>query len=371
MDIFFRADASLTIGHGHVMRCLTLASALRERGLRSTFVCKEHPGNLCDFIEDRGFPVVRIPVAGMASFPSTVGHAVWLGSSVIEDAELTRIAIEHAGPRPQWLIVDHYAIDHEWEIILRSAAYRLMVIDDLADRLHDCDVLLDQNFFFDLQQRYVDRVPPGCTMLLGPKYALLQPAYALLHAQAEPKNAVRRIFMFFGGADAGNLTGRAICAFQKLKRPDIWLDVVMTSGSANYEALQKQVSGHSNICLHGALPSLGPFMAKADLAIGAGGATVWERLCLGLPSIVISLAENQKPVCKDLASADLIRYLGFQDEADEGLILSAMSDVIDSKGISEWSRRCYDVCDGEGASRVAETILAKPTLFMMSGERDD
>jgi UDP-2,4-diacetamido-2,4,6-trideoxy-beta-L-altropyranose hydrolase len=362
------------MGHGHVMRCLTLASALRERGLRSAFVCKQHAGNLCDLIEERGFAVVRLPVTEMVSSVSKTSHASWLGSSLIEDAELTRAAIERTGVRPQWLVVDHYAVDHHWETLLRPAVDQLMAIDDLADRSHDCDVLLDQNFFLNLLQRYVDRVPPECTMLLGPKYALLQSVYAELHAQAEPKNSVRRIFMFFGGADTENLTGRALSAFQKLERPDIRLDVVMISGSASYAAVQEQVSGRFNICLHGSLPSLGPIMATADLAIGAGGATVWERLCLGLPSVVISLAENQKPVCRDLASAGLIRYLGFQDQVDEGLIHRTLSDIIDSQGIPEWSRRCHAVCDGEGIGRVAEVIVARTLQIahrsLMTTEKD-
>lgn len=360
------------MGHGHVMRCLTLAGALRERGLRSTFVCKQHSGNLCDLIEERGFAVVRLPVTGTASSVLKTSHAFWLGSSLIEDAELTRAAIERTGARPQWLVVDHYALDHHWETLLRPVADQLMAIDDLADRSHDCDILLDQNFFLNLQQRYVDKAPLECTMLLGPKYALLQPVYAELHARAEPKSAVRRMFMFFGGADTENLTGRAISAFRKLERPDIRLDVVMTSGSANYDAIQKQVSGYANICLHGSLPSLGPVMATADLAIGAGGATVWERLCLGLPSVVISLAENQRPVCRDLASAGLIRYLGFKDQVDEGLIHSALNEILDSQSILEWSRRCHAVCDGEGLERVAEVIVARTRQsLIVTTEKDE
>lgn len=347
------------MGYGHVMRCLTLANALREHGLQSTFVCKQHAGNLCDLIEERGFSVIRLPVTETVSSELKRSHAFWLGSSLTEDTRLTRAAIEQAGVRPQWLIVDHYALDRQWETILRPAVDHLMAIDDLADRPHDCEVLLDQNFFLNLKQRYADKTPPECVMLLGPKYALLQPVYAELRAHAGPKSTVRRVFMFFGGADTENLTSRAIGAFQKLERPDIQLDVVMTNGSASYEAIQKQVSGYSNIHLHGSLPSLGPVMAMADLAVGAGGATVWERLCLGLPSVVVSLAENQKPVCKDLASAGLIRYLGFQDQADEGLILSALSDIIDSQSISDWSRRCHAVCDGEGVRRVADFIVGR------------
>jgi UDP-2,4-diacetamido-2,4,6-trideoxy-beta-L-altropyranose hydrolase len=358
MEVIFRTDASSVMGHGHVMRCLTLAKALSERGLRSTFVCKEHAGNLCDLIEQRGFYVVRLPLAETDSPVEKALHSLWLGSSVIEDAESTRTAIEHAGIRPQWLIVDHYALDHQWEAILRPMVRQLMVIDDLADRLHVCDVLLDQNFFLNLQQRYSGKTPLECIMLLGPQFALLQPVYAELHAQATPKSSVHRIFMFFGGADTENLTGRAISAFQRLKRSDIHLDVVRIGGGASYEATQKQVSGHSNISLHGSLPSLALLMHKADVAIGAGGATTWERLCLGLPSLVISLAENQEEVSMDLAAGGLIRYLGDKRKVSEDDIYQALVMLVDSPSLSGWSVKCSNTCDGKGAFRVADYLQA-------------
>jgi UDP-2,4-diacetamido-2,4,6-trideoxy-beta-L-altropyranose hydrolase len=346
------------MGHGHVMRCLTLAGALRERGVQAKFVCKQHVGNLCGLIEERGFAVARLPVTETVSSVLTTSHASWLGSSVIEDAELTRAAIEQAGIRPRWLIVDHYALDHHWETILRPAVDQLMVIDDLADRLHVCDVLLDQNFFLNLQQRYSGKAPLECTMLLGPQFALLQPVYAEFHAQAAPKSSVHRIFMFFGSVDTENLTGRAISAFQRLERSDIQLDVVVINGSASYEAIQKQVSGHSNICLHSSLPSLAPLMHKADIAIGAGGATTWERLCLGLPSVVISLAENQEEVSVDLATEGLIRYLGDKRKVSEDDIYQAMVMLVDSPSLSVWSVKCSNLCDGKGAFRVADYLQA-------------
>ena len=340
------------------MRCLTLASAFSKYGLQSTFVCKQHPGHLCELIEKRGFPVVKLPVTEAGFSRSKVSHASWLGSPVRADAESTRAAIEHANRRPKWLIVDHYALDHQWETVLRPTVDQLMVIDDLADRMHVCDVLLDQNFFLNLGQRYIDKVPPDCVMLLGPKYALLQTIYAELHAQTDPKVAVRRMFMFFGGADTENLTGRAISAFQKLGRSDIHLDVVMSEGGESYEATKRQISGHSNICLYGALPSLAPLMHKADIAIGAGGATTWERLCLGLPSIVISLAENQEEVSKNLAAGGLIRYLGDKTGVKEDDIYQALVVLVDIPSLLDWSVRCYDVCDGKGALRVAHFLLS-------------
>lgn len=362
MKVVFRADGSTFMGQGHVMRCLTLANVLRERGAEISFVCREHPGHLCDLIAQRGFGVHRLPLAveGVSHLP---GHAGWLGASWQVDAEQTRQVIQGLGGTADVLVVDHYAVDHRWETALRPSAARILAIDDLADRVHDCDILLDQNFFSDLSTRYDGKVPLGCVTLLGPHYALLQPVYAELHSQVALRDGpVRRIFVFFGGADTENLTGLSVAAFQEIGRPDIHLDVVMTKKNSRYQAIEKAIEGWSNIRLRGALPSLGPLMATADLAIGAGGATVWERFCLGLPSVVVSLAENQKPVCEDLARTGLIKYLGHMDQVKMEALRNALSRLIGLPSISEWSRDCHAICDGEGAGRVAQTMLAGPNL---------
>ncbi|MES2400007.1 MAG: UDP-2,4-diacetamido-2,4,6-trideoxy-beta-L-altropyranose hydrolase [Pseudomonadota bacterium] len=361
MKVVFRTDGSTFMGQGHVMRCLTLANVLRERGAEINFICREHPGHLCDLVAQRGFVVHRLPLAeeGVNHLP---GHAGWLGASWEADAEQTRHVIQGLGGAADVLVVDHYAVDHRWETALRPSASRILAIDDLADRVHDCDLLLDQNFFSDLSTRYDGKVPPGCVTLLGPDYALLQPVYAELHSQVELRDGpVRRIFVFFGGADTENLTGLSVAAFQEIDRSDIRMDVVMTEKNSRYQAIEKAIQGWSNIHLHGPLPSLGPLMATADLAIGAGGATVWERFCLGLPSVVISLAENQKPVCGDLARTGLIQYLGHKDQVTMEVLRNALRRVIGLLSIFEWSRNCYAICDGKGARRVAGSLFAGPT----------
>ena len=362
MKVVFRTDASKVIGQGHVMRCLTLANVLRERGADINFICREHPGHLCDLIAQRGFFVHCLPLPD-ERVDHLPGHSGWLGASWETDAEQTRQVIQGLGGAADVLVVDHYAVDQSWETALRPAAGRILAIDDLADRIHHCDLLLDQNLFFDLSTRYDGKVPPECVKLLGPGYALLQPVYAELHSQVRLRDGpVRRIFVFFGGADTENLTGLSVNAFQELGRTDIQLDVVMTEKNSRYQAIEKAIEGWRNIRLHGALPSLGPLMATADLAIGAGGATVWERLCLGLPSVVISLAENQKPVCGDLARTGLIQYLGHKDEVTMEFLCNALRRVIGLLSIFEWSRNCYAVCDGKGARRVAGSIFPGPTL---------
>jgi UDP-2,4-diacetamido-2,4,6-trideoxy-beta-L-altropyranose hydrolase len=343
---------------------------LRERGADINFVCREHPGHLCDLIAQRGFVVHRLPLVG-ERLDHLPGHAGWLGASWETDAEQTRQVIQGLGGTADVVVVDHYAADHKWEKALRPSATRILAIDDLADRIHDCDLLLDQNFFSDLSTRYDSKVPAGCVTLLGPGYALLQPVYAQLHSQSTLRDGpVRRIFVFFGGADTQNLTGLSVAAFQELERPDIHLDVVMTEKNSRYQGIKKAIDGSSNIRLHGPLPSLGPLMATADLAVGAGGATVWERCCLGLPSVVISLAENQKPVCEDLARAGLIEYLGYQDQVSEVLLRNTLSRIIDLPKLSEWSQECYAVCDGGGVSRVADLIGAQANVFACHHDDD-
>jgi len=182
-EIVFRTDAALQIGTGHVMRCLTLAEALAERGAHCRFVCREHSGNLMELIRDRGFDAIGLPVesgrlATEASSDEPIGaHATWLGADWAVDAEQACAALGDMDA--DWLIVDHYALDVRWERSLRSRCRRLMVIDDLADRIHDCDLLLDQNLGREPRD-YAGLVPDCSAILVGPRFALLRPEFAAL-----------------------------------------------------------------------------------------------------------------------------------------------------------------------------------------------
>ncbi len=373
--VAFRADASLTIGHGHVMRCLTLASALRDRGAAVFFVCREHDGHLCDLIEERSFSVVRLPAHRATSIDEdSPVHSTWLGATWQEDAERTCAAIQAAGVKPDWLVVDHYALDHRWETALRVSVRRIMVIDDLADRMHDCDLLLDQNLVAQMHTRYADKVSAACGMLLGPEYALLQPIYAELHDRIPTREGqIQRIFIFFGGADSDNLTGRSVAAFIRLNRPDISVDVVITATCLHAVAIHRQVIGHGNIHLHSGLPTLAPLMVKADLAIGAGGTTSWERLCLGLPTLVVTLAENQRPIADGLNQHGLICWLGHQDTVDESTIARALGKLLKQDLDEDWSLRCIKAVDGKGIDRAcaALTVVATTPLRVRQARLGD
>ncbi|WP_128694887.1 UDP-2,4-diacetamido-2,4,6-trideoxy-beta-L-altropyranose hydrolase [Methanoculleus taiwanensis] len=362
LRVVFRADASQTIGTGHVIRCLTLAGALSAKGAEILFICREHEGHLCDLIEERGFAVYRLPApADGFTVEATPAHAPLLGATWQEDAGETSAAITTLGTEPDWLVVDHYALDHRWERALRPLVGRIFVIDDLADRTHDCDLLLDQNLVADLHTRYTGRVPADCSLLLGPEYAMLQPMYAELHERVPPREGfIRRILISFGGADSDNLTGVALAAFSSLNRPDIEVDVVISDASPHAPAIQNHVAGHANIHVHGSLPTLAPLMVKADLAIGAAGATTWERLCLGLPAVVVTLAENQRPIAEKLHKEGLVRWLGHTDTVSEQSIRDVLAELVESDSDGSWSLRCHRIVDGKGADRIATVVTITP-----------
>ena len=194
-------------------------------------------------------------------------------------------------------------------------------------------------------------------MLLGPGYALLQPVYAELHDRIPPREGpVHRILISFGGADSENLTGRVLAAFLSLSRPDIDVDVVIPGSSPYASGIQDLVAGHANIHLHRNLPSLAPLMAKADLAIGAAGTTSWERLCLGLPALVVTLAENQRPIADGLHRQGLVRWLGHKDEVTEQSLRRALTELIEEGIDEEWSLRCRSTVDGKGITSITNCL---------------
>lgn len=365
MKVFFRTDASQQIGTGHVIRCLTLAKVLRAAGASCQFICREHSNHMLNWIRQAGFEVIALPISGKDA-PSTLGgndpkfaHAHWLGSDWQTDASQTIAAL--AGARMDWMVVDHYALDQRWETSLRPHAEKIMAIDDLADRPHNCDVLLDQNLVADMEHRYDGLVPDHCSRLLGPTYALLQPDYANLHPRTPPRlGPVRRILVFFGGADSNNLTGMALAAFLSLDCADLALDVVIHPDSPHFQTVSALAAENNRITIHQILPSLAELMVKADLAVGAAGSTSWERCCLGLPTLVVTLAENQRPIAAALEKKGLVRWLGHVGTVKSENIKQALQQTIRSADLTAWSQLCRGLVDGKGANRLATLFSLEP-----------
>jgi UDP-2,4-diacetamido-2,4,6-trideoxy-beta-L-altropyranose hydrolase len=326
-------------------------------------------------IRQSGFEAFALPATDYSHFEAyadrqpALAHSSWLGIDFNSDAAQTINCLE--GFRPDWLIIDHYAIDQHWESLLRPYCERILVIDDLADRIHDCDLLLDQNLVDNQDHRYDGLAPTHATRLLGPRYALLQSQYAELHHQtAQRLGPVRRIFLYFGGADHLNLTGRCIESFLALERSDLKLDVVVNSVSRHLPTLRQQIASHSNIFLHEDLPSLAGLMIRADLGIGAAGTTTWERLCLGLPSLVVTLAENQNLIADSLNRRGLIRWIGYQDDVTVERLAHVLNEAISSVTLEAWSEACGKVVDGKGADRTASVLVLGPESALRIREAD-
>ncbi len=347
------------------MRCATLAETLRAEGVEVVFIGRVMPGDLCDWLETKGFEVRRLSaIAGPSSMTGRNEASSWLGVTLDQEIRETSDVLTSIG-KLDWLVVDHYGIDTAWERALRSHCRQLMVIDDLADRDHDCDVLLDQNLVANIDARYVSHVPENCRCLLGPRFALLQKEYREWRARVGPrKGMVRRLLVFFGGVDAPNMTARALSALAKIGRNDLVVDVVVGAANPHHRMIADLCASLPGACLHENPPSLAPLMAVADLAIGAGGATTWERCCLVLPALIVTLAVNQEPIARELHARGLACYLGAAETLQQSELESALLTAIEGKDNEERSQRCMEVVDGMGASRVALALRAAPDMHV-------
>ncbi len=357
MRVIFRTDASSKIGTGHVIRCLTLADALRLQSAECKFVCRAHQGHLIDYIKSRGYEVLALnkPKAD-EQCDSDLAHAQWLGVNWETDADQTINTI--ADERADWFIVDHYALDYRWEFALRAYCQHIMVIDDLADRNHDCELLLDQNYGSSIQ-RYHDLVPAHCKQLHGPSFALLRPLYSERRAQMPARDGqIQRVLIYFGGgANAVDMTCLVLEAFQHSELLNIKLDIVIGAAYSQQKTLKESVAFRGNASINSQLPDLAYLMAIADLAIGAGGATTWERCCLGLPTIVVSIAENQRPACRALSEHKLIDYLGHDGGVTAEIIYNRVIYLINNpKIICQMSMENMALVDGQGLNRLVPLL---------------
>lgn len=362
--IAFRVDASLLIGVGHVMRCLTLADALRMRGVRAIFLCRPHQGHLLELIAQRGYQTLVLPELkdGVILNTNSTGHANWLGTDWTADVQDTKLLLNvHMGKAPvDWLVLDHYALDANWEKALRPHAKRIMVIDDLADRSHECDILLDQNFGR-LRADYTSLVPEGCQLLCGSQYALLRPEFKVMREYSLKRRfqpVLRELLITMGGVDKDNVTGAVLRALRTCNLPkDCRVTVVMGQSAPWLEEVQELASGlpQPQRVLVG-VSDMARLMADSDLVIGAAGTTSWERCCLGLPSIIIAVAENQFKVAKSLeqVGAAILCLSGASLPSQLESILVMLHS--ESKKILLMSKAASKITDGNGVNSVLKLL---------------
>jgi len=355
MKVLFRADASSSIGIGHTARCLTLAQALRAHGVQVSFACCLLDGHRRAAIEQEGFEVFAWPQPEHAP-----GIACWAA-----DIAALRNALP-AGAGFDWVIVDHYGLDARWEQAARAFARRVAVIDDLADRDHAADLLLDQNFGAS-EVRYAPRLPAACRRLLGPRYALVRPAFQ--RPAITPPQQARRVLVSFGGFDVASMLPRTLQALAGLE--GLQVTCIAGLGNAQREVLSQLCAGRAGWELHDYMDDLPARMATADLFIGAAGGTTWERAALGLPSLCVSVADNQRAAAEAMARAGMHLYLGDAGQVDVPALRQAIVLLLGNQALRQsFAERSRTLVDGRGAQRVAVALLGEQ-LALRPARSDD
>jgi UDP-2,4-diacetamido-2,4,6-trideoxy-beta-L-altropyranose hydrolase len=354
MNYVFRVDASSKIGSGHVIRCLTLAKELGSRTNNCQFICRNHDNNLIKKIKKENFSVFVLKNLKKKLNKKKM-YSDWLGVDWNEDANQTiNILKNHT---VDWLIVDHYSIDHQWEKKVRPYVKNIMVLDDLANRKHDCDILLDQNLIANYKDRYKNLLKEDCVTLLGPKFSLLQNQYKELHKKAKLRaGIIKNILVYFGATDQNYLIEMTLSAIVRLNNKQIKTNVFINSNNYNKKTIKNLKNKFTkNIKFYVDKNSLAMNIFKADIAIGACGTTAWERCCLGLPSLVITVSENQKPIAKELHKRGLIYWLGHYDKITKNLLYKILRDFINNE-FTNYFKDFKSITDGSGAEKVSAVL---------------
>lgn len=351
-QIVFRADASVMIGSGHIMRCLTLADRLAARGAEIFFVCRQITEPLVQMIEDRNYRLFML------------NYVYEHNNEYLIDAEFTCDILQSISPTIDCLIVDQYQFDYRWEEIVNPHTDSLMVIDDLADRKHSCDLLLDQNYYSNRFERYSNLVPMGCVLFLGPSYALLRPEFCHpVSSTLRGDTAATRILVSFGGSDSTNETAKTIKALNKIRDIPLSIDIVLGSSSPHIEEVRLLCAQSENIHMHVQVDYMSKLMASSDLAIGSGGSTTWERIMMALPTMTIIVAENQRQMTEDLAHEGAIINFGWYNQIDVDELSEKISVILHNPSIldsvREISKNLISLDMPNGMETIVNAILRR------------
>ena len=356
MKFLFRTDASIQIGSGHVMRCLTLAKDLREHGHTVRFLMREHIGHLYDTVLSQGFDCVLLPLHLLQQQLNYSLYSDWLGTTQIQDfADCAPYITEFS---PDWIVCDHYALSADWEHrVMAISSARLLAIDDLHNRIHTANIVLDQNLAHSSEQ-YQELIPHYCRVLSGTRYALLRPEFAKWRNRSLVRRGIKQdiehVLINLGGVDKDNITLRILNSLVKQNIHNINITVVMgiTAPHINsVRAFAETTPFSCNVLVD--ISNMAELMAQSDWVIGAAGSTSWERCCLGLPSVIVVLADNQRTIAEQLQKAGASLILEVAD-----LETFKFTDVISQlrAQLMDISQNAQKICDGLGVRRVVQHI---------------
>jgi len=322
MKIAFRVDSSYFMGMGHVMRCLTLANALKMKGACCQFICRPYEGAMIEMIAEQGYGLSLLPTSNpnLTLSSKDPQHGLWLGEDWAVDAEQSIAVI---GSCVDCLVVDHYGIDVRWEQKMRPICKQLVVLDDLADRSHCCDILLDPGIEAGLEKKYSGLTPQDCKLYVGPHFAILRTEFDLARDRMVPRvngKIPERLVVMFGGNDQDHSTLKALKVISAVAPPGTSIDVVVSKANQNGHEIREYCTGKMDFEMHFDVDRVASLFQNADLAIASGGGATWERLYLQLPSLMKVIAENQRGPLSCMQELGLIELYENEEQLREKLI---------------------------------------------------
>ena len=336
------------------MRCLTIAHALRDHGGTVEFVSRTFNGNICSLIEENGYNVHRLPMHETVSASDQSSNTAWHGDYWLVDMKET-IGAFTAQHEWDWLIVDNYALDERWEVAMRKYARRIMMIDDLANRPHDCDLLLDQIYAQD-QNRYQGLLPGRCRKLMGSKYVLLRPEFTAARARAEFPGKFSNnnlVHVFFGTSDAPGYTIR----FSRLLLdhfPELRLKIAVGGSFMHMKQLVDLAERYSERANYKrGVTDMAEHMWGCSVAVGTPGMSTWERACMGLPAAHVTNSDNQVEILRSLKDNGFCEWLGYAETITDDTFVAGMSDFLNDLGrLTRMRQAGLASVDGKGVKRV-------------------
>lgn len=363
-QVSFRVDASFLSGSGHVMRCLTLAHALRAHNVTCRFICRPAQGNLISFIQQQGFDVLSLPaLPSAAPSPAPASYAEWLGTSWQQDAADTLQALSTLSVRQDWLVVDHYAIDEQWEQQIQHQVNHILVIDDLLNRRHHADLLLDQTLGRDAAE-YAPLVNPQCRVLCGIAHVLLREEFcqwrqaSLAHRQ---QPSLAHIVISLGGVDKDNVTRRILLALHSAHITSTTrITVVLGNNSPwQHDIAQLLTQFPATVSLVAGTNRMAELLARCDLCIGAAGTSAWERCHLGIPTLLLVLADNQQDIADKLTRAGAVFPLDAGTHLEKQVIHAIQQCMQSPALLHDLSQHASELVPTSGTSTLTSEMLRK------------
>ncbi|MDH5359084.1 MAG: UDP-2,4-diacetamido-2,4,6-trideoxy-beta-L-altropyranose hydrolase [Gammaproteobacteria bacterium] len=345
--IAIRADASASIGTGHVCRCMTLAKELTKLGFQVYFMMRDLPGNMIDLVKQYGYQTLTLDGQGFHNWETDAVESIQL--------------LKGLKAKPHWLIVDHYQLDTKWESELSAHVGKIMVIDDLANREHTCHIILDQNLYHNQDIRYHHLLKENTLQLMGPRYVLLRDEFLTQKTRSgQPSGHIKNVMIYYGGSDPSGETIKVITALSTTEYRHINFTVVVGNSCQQKYIIERLCELHENFHFYCQVQNISQHMSTTDLAIGACGSSTWERCYLGIPTLSTEIATNQSELSQILDEKGIIINLGWYSLVTPELIKTEFKRLTESPQLLvRMSQKAYDLIHQSGylgASYVASLL---------------